>query len=90
MNRQPRRAAVAVAACGNAAPKSTIRQDFDTFSDEVMLSGPEVAELLGVSQWTVKDWRFKRRGPPPIKLNRSLRYRCGDVRVWIASCRNVA
>lgn len=49
-----------------------------------LLNDTEVAELLGTSLQTVRNWRWKREGPRWVKLGaRLIRYRPDDVRAFI-------
>ena len=75
---------------GKAAPKRSLRQDFDLLSDDVMLTSHELAELLSLSPWTIKFWRYEGKGPRPTKLGRSLRFRAADVREWLSARRQAS
>ena len=61
-------------------------------SDDRLLREKEVAEFLKVSPHTLAVWRMKvTRGLPapdlPFrKIGRSVRYRLGDLRAYIAAC----
>ena len=51
-----------------------------------LLTPRESAELLGVPEGTLAQWRSQRRGPPYIKLEgRLVRYRRSDLEEYIAS-----
>lgn len=53
-----------------------------------LLTPQEVAALLGVSLDTVSQWRFRRTGPPFIRVgNRFVRYVRADVDAWLAKHR---
>lgn len=52
-------------------------------TDEVILSTDQAAELLGLSERTLENWRWQRKGPSYVKLGRSIRYRKTDVENWI-------
>lgn len=47
----------------------------------------ELAEMLGVSEGTLRNWRASKRGPPFIKLGKSIqaevRYREDDIKSWL-------
>jgi transposase len=68
-----------------------IREIFDTLSDDVLLDRAQIAEIVGVSISTIKNWdREALEGKPPrgpkkvsILSNQINRYRCGDVRAWL-------
>lgn len=51
--------------------------------DETILTTEQAAEMLGMSERTLENWRWKREGPSYIKLGRSIRYRKTDVENWI-------
>jgi predicted DNA-binding transcriptional regulator AlpA len=48
-----------------------------------LLRLPEVAELTGVPQATLRFWRHEGRGPKSAKLGRRVVYREVDVLAWI-------
>lgn len=55
----------------------------------MVLSEKELAELLNISKWTVRDWRLK-GGLPYIRVGRRIFYQIESVRKWMnaveASC----
>ena len=58
--------------------------------DNDLLTEDEVAAWTGFSKPSLQSWRSRRNnGPAFIKLCGRVRYRCGDVRAWIESCRVV-
>lgn len=50
-----------------------------------MLNDIQAAQLLGVSEWGLRQWRSRRQGPAYVKLGRSVRYRQSDLLEFIAS-----
>ena len=50
------------------------------------LSDKEAADYIGVSIATVRSWRFKRIGPPYLKIIRRIYYRRSDLNEWIDKC----
>jgi excisionase family DNA binding protein len=50
---------------------------------ERLLSIADVADLLGVSRWTLYGWRCRREGPPGLKIGGRVRYRPDDLEQWI-------
>jgi excisionase family DNA binding protein len=48
-----------------------------------LLRAGEVAELLGVSESTVHNWRYKRTGPPAIKVGGAVRWPESAIEAWI-------
>jgi excisionase family DNA binding protein len=50
---------------------------------EALMTPDAVAEVLGVPRATLYEWRYRREGPPAIKIGRHLRYRPADVEAWI-------
>lgn len=53
-------------------------------SVESLLTAKQAAELLGLPEATLAQWRSQRRGPPYIKLElRLVRYRRADLEEWI-------
>lgn len=48
-----------------------------------LLTGAQVAELLGVPRATLAGWRHRNRGPRSFRLGRTVRYRRADVEAWV-------
>jgi excisionase family DNA binding protein len=48
-----------------------------------LLTPPEVAELLGVELATLYAWRYRRHGPPAIRIGKFLRYRPHELEAWL-------
>jgi len=48
-----------------------------------MLTLPEAAAYLRVSERTLYDWRWKRKGPPGIKVGSLVRYLVADLDEWL-------
>jgi excisionase family DNA binding protein len=46
------------------------------------LTEREVAELLKVSEGTLRRWRTEGTGPPSLRLGRGVRYLRRDVDAW--------
>ena len=45
-----------------------------------VLEEKEAARFLGLSVQTLRNWRHQRKGPPYLKISRSVRYReCGPA-----------
>lgn len=59
--------------------------DFNTAPDHLLLTATETAEFLAVSPITLQDWRYRRIGPAYVKVGKSVRYRLGALRLWIAN-----
>lgn len=48
-----------------------------------LLCAKQAADLLGVSDATLAAWRSRRRGPPYVKVGRSVRYELETLREWV-------
>jgi excisionase family DNA binding protein len=48
-----------------------------------LLSVEEVAHLLGVAVATIYTWRYRKVGPPAIRIGRHLRFRRRDLAQWL-------
>lgn len=48
-----------------------------------LLRLPEVAEMTGIPEATLRFWRHEGRGPHSAKLGRRIVYREADVLAWI-------
>ena len=42
-----------------------------------------MAAFLGVTEATLADWRYRRRGPAFVKVGRLVRYRLEDLDAWL-------
>ena len=53
-----------------------------------LLRQEQVAEMLQLSPSTLEDWRWKRLGPPFIRVSRGcIRYEEGDIKQWLETLR---
>ncbi len=43
----------------------------------------QVAAYLGVPELTLKEWRYKGKGPRFVKVGKHVRYRWPDIEDWI-------
>ena len=50
---------------------------------DVLLTEAEVAELLRVSERTVRRWRAEGTGPPAVRVGKAVRYRRRAVDEWL-------
>jgi predicted DNA-binding transcriptional regulator AlpA len=48
-----------------------------------LLRLPEVAEMTGIPEATLRFWRATHQGPPSARLGRRVVYREADVVAWI-------
>lgn len=48
-----------------------------------LLRVPDVAEITGISEDTLRHWRHKGVGPPSARLGRRIVYRESEVQAWI-------
>ncbi len=55
--------------------------------DDRLLSRSEVHSIFGLTQRYLEVSAVRGDGPPFIKVNRSVKYRVGDLREWIAAHR---
>lgn len=70
------------------AREGGVTEQFDKLSGSVLLTEPEVAEIVGHPPNTLKHWRLNGidKGPKPVRMpSSSVRYRVGDVREWLAN-----
>ncbi len=53
-------------------------------NDVLLVDEQEAARMLGYTVRTLRNWRFKGRGPRFVRVNaRSIRYRIQDLEAWI-------
>lgn len=51
----------------------------------VLIRPEQLAEMLAVDVGTLARWRYRRKGPPVVKLNGwQARYDLAEVRRWLA------
>ncbi len=48
-----------------------------------LLTEKEAARFLSMSFRTLQSWRSESKGPPYLKLGRSIRYRKSDLLAWV-------
>ena len=53
-------------------------------NDKRLANVVELATYLGVPVKTLYAWRYKRKGPPALRVGRHLRYRWSDIDRWVA------
>jgi len=56
-------------------------------NDDRLLSRSKVQNYFGLPQRFLEVSASRSDGPPMVKIGRSVRYRAGDLRRWIESCR---
>ena len=50
-----------------------------------VITEKEVSKLLSISLQSLRNWRCQRKGPPYIKIGRSVRYPIEDLRKYLES-----
>lgn len=50
---------------------------------EALLSEAAAAQRLGLSIKTLQGWRYRRTGPPYVKVGGAVRYRPTDLEAWL-------
>ena len=56
-------------------------------SNDVIITSSQAADLLGISEGTLRKWRWQSRGPRSIHYgSRCVRYRREDVLAWREGC----
>lgn len=57
---------------------------FERSSNSLNLVTPqELADELQIPLATLYQWRYRRVGPPSLKVGRHVRYRRADVNAWV-------
>ena len=49
---------------------------------DTYLTPGQTADRYQVSRETLKDWRYRNRGPKYVKLGQQIRYRLRDLERW--------
>jgi len=53
-------------------------------NDVLLVDEQEAARMLGYTVGTLRNWRFKGRGPRFVRISpKSIRYRIQDLEAWI-------
>lgn len=52
-------------------------------SAEQLMTPRELAAYFQVPEATVQQWRYKRVGPPSVRVGRHIRYRPAEVEAWL-------
>ena len=55
-----------------------------TLDDKELLTTVAAARYLGYQPFTVKKWRYAKRGPVYLKLGESVRYHRADLDDWLS------
>ena len=78
----------------SSMPKISINRpevSLSQLDDDVLLAGPEIAQIYGVSPATVRQWRYTGTGPDYIRMSATnVRYRAGDVKRHLSKLRVIA
>lgn len=64
--------------------KNSVPVDLDSLPSSKLIDETMLAEWLGESVSSLQKWRVSGSGPKFVKNPKSVRYRVGDVRDWIA------
>lgn len=51
--------------------------------EKLLITAEEAAPLLSVSVKTLEAWRAQKKGPPVVKIGRTVRYPVDKLRAWI-------
>lgn len=60
------------------------------YLDDILLTRDEAAILLQVSNRTLGRWARHRKGPPRVKVGRTIFYRRGAIHAWLKSLEECA
>jgi hypothetical protein len=52
-------------------------------AQQELLTPHEVSVFLKVGEPTLSDWRYRRKGPPFVKIESLVRYRSADLQDWL-------
>jgi hypothetical protein len=61
----------------------TMLQDRNKRDPDALLMEVHAAELLNLSVRTLQAWRLRGDGPAFVRAGRAIRYRRGDLALWI-------
>ena len=57
----------------------------DGIRPQPLAASAEVAEVLGIPEKTLREWRSRGIGPDYLKVGRYVRYRWSAVNAWLAT-----
>jgi predicted DNA-binding transcriptional regulator AlpA len=64
------------------------KQNWEKRKSSEFLTSFQVADLIGVSPWTLLYWRRRHQGPPFVKMaSHTLRYPRTELETWLESLR---
>ncbi|MEM7442003.1 MAG: helix-turn-helix domain-containing protein [Pseudomonadota bacterium] len=55
-------------------------------ANTIMLMPEQAAMETGVAKQTLADWRHQQKGPPFVRIGRSIRYRKAALEQWAQDC----
>ena len=59
----------------------------ETTAYRELVTETQAAEYLGLSTKTLQSWRWRKTGPPYVKLGGAVRYRPEDLEAWLQESR---
>lgn len=59
-----------------------LRAQIHDWPNDALLTRAETAEFLCVRPELLEEWASQGRGPPYLKIERLVRYRLGDLRLY--------
>jgi predicted DNA-binding transcriptional regulator AlpA len=70
----------------NSADQDTIGQEIlNDLPDHFLLTRDQVEAAFGLPKRFLETTGLKQNGPSLVRIGRSVRYRAGDVKAWIAN-----
>lgn len=61
-----------------------MQPDLSSVNEDSLLTTAEVAAIFRLSAGRLRNLRHQGRGPRGFKIGKSVRFRLGDVRAWLA------
>lgn len=52
-------------------------------TDLILLEAKKVAEIFGIDELTLANWRSRKVGPPYVKVGHLVRYKLADIQAYI-------
>jgi hypothetical protein len=56
----------------------------ESLSHLELIDNNKAAGLLDVKPATLEQWRYRKKGPPFLRIGRSIRYNLSDLHAWVS------
>ncbi len=57
--------------------------NYEEVNMDKIITEKEAAIHLGLAVQTLRNWRYRRKGPPYLKISRAVRYKISDIEKFL-------